>query len=924
MSLPAGTKLGRYEIRAKIGEGGMGEVYLAQDDALDRKVALKILPADLAAKKDRMERFVREAKAAAALNHPNIAHIYEIGESEGVNFIAMEFVDGETLRQLIHGKSTDLKKLLRYLQHTAEALAKAHATGIVHRDLKPDNIMVTHEGHAKILDFGLAKLIEPQLADPSKASDEEQITAIMQQHSTPGVVMGTIGYMSPEQARGDVRDIDHRSDIFLFGCILYEAITGHKAFEGKDTIDSLNKIIREQPAPIATFTPAAPADLQRIVRRCLAKDTEERYQTIKDVAIELKEVRRELQSRADFDTTVPPPTVGASISPESGDSVPVDVSSPISSLSPATVSTHQSSAEYVASQIKHHKKAAVMILAAFVLAAAGLAFALYRFSAKKPAPFQSIKISKLTNIGNATAAQISPNGEYVAHVLYQSRKNSIRVWDVATRSNIEIVPATESSLIVSSFSPDSRYVYYRRDAALYQIASLGGASKKILEDNFAGGIGFSPDGRQLTFERRDSNGDTSLIVANADGTGQRTLTTLTRGRRLASYEPAWSPDGKMIATGVTVDGTNMTIAVVSVENGAMKPVTSQKWIAVNRMVWTPDGKGLVFSAGETNTQIQLWYVSYPGGEARRIINDPNNYGSGSISITADSSTIATIQFETISNVFVAPAADVTRARQITHNLSGFASSYYLSWTPDGKLVYATTASGNRNIWIMNADGTENRQLTNGTAYDGGPAVSPDGRYIFFDSTRSGRENIWRMDIDGSHLTQLTSGGDDEIPRVSPDGRWVVYDAIATSELRKVPIEGGESVRLTERRLIWPTVSPKDGMIAGLYRPDESTPVRLAVFPPEGGAPIKTFDIPSGNRRDLHWSVDGRAILYIISRASTSTLWSQSIDGGAPKQLADFSPEEIFSLALSRDRKWVAFARGTVVRDVILITDTSKK
>jgi serine/threonine protein kinase len=274
----------------------MGEVYLAQDDALDRKVALKILPSDLAAKKDRMERFVREAKAAAALNHPNIAHIYEIGESDGVNFIAMEFVDGDTLRQLIHGKATDLKKLLRYLQHTAEALAKAHTTGIVHRDLKPDNIMVTREGHAKILDFGLAKLIEPQLADPSKASDEEQITAIMQEHSTPGVVMGTLGYMSPEQARGDVREIDHRSDIFSFGCILFEAATKQKPFMGDSMVKSLHKIIYE-PAPLLTdFNPAAPADLQRIVRRCLAKDPDERYQTIKDVAIELKELRREIES----------------------------------------------------------------------------------------------------------------------------------------------------------------------------------------------------------------------------------------------------------------------------------------------------------------------------------------------------------------------------------------------------------------------------------------------------------------------------------------------------------------------------------------------------------------------------------------------------------------------------------------------------
>jgi eukaryotic-like serine/threonine-protein kinase len=259
MSLEAGTELGHYQIQSKLGEGGMGEVYLALDDRLGSKVGLKILPAELASNQDRMRRFTQEAKAAAALNHPNIAHIYEIGDHDSTSFIAMEYVDGYTVRQLIHDRQTDLAKLLRWLQHVAEGLAKAHAAGIVHRDLKPDNVMVTREGHAKILDFGLAKLIEPQSLSGQRASDglSEVATALMQDHSTPGAVLGTVGYMSPEQAQGKVNEIDHRSDVFSFGCILYEAVTRRKAFEGKDTIDSLNKIIREQPVTIATLAPAA-------------------------------------------------------------------------------------------------------------------------------------------------------------------------------------------------------------------------------------------------------------------------------------------------------------------------------------------------------------------------------------------------------------------------------------------------------------------------------------------------------------------------------------------------------------------------------------------------------------------------------------------------------------------------------------------
>src|SRR6185503_15044462 len=294
MPLAPKTQLGRYEVRSLLGAGGMGEVYLAQDTSLNRRVALKVLPADVASNNDRMRRFKQEATAAASLNHPSIAHIYEIGDFDGLNFIAMEYVEGATLRAKIHDEGEELPKLLRALQHVAEGLAKAHDAGIVHRDLKPDNVMITSDGHGKILDFGLAKLVEPASRSTSFSGEEPTIL----QASTPGVILGTAGYMSPEQAQGKTKEIDHRADIFSFGCILFEAITRRRAFAGSDTIDTLNKIIRE-PAPlIGTYNPTAPADLQRIVRRCLAKDPNDRYQNIKDVAIELKDIRRDLQESA--------------------------------------------------------------------------------------------------------------------------------------------------------------------------------------------------------------------------------------------------------------------------------------------------------------------------------------------------------------------------------------------------------------------------------------------------------------------------------------------------------------------------------------------------------------------------------------------------------------------------------------------------
>jgi eukaryotic-like serine/threonine-protein kinase len=417
-SLSPGTKLSRYEIRAKIGEGGMGEVYLAEDTRLHRKVALKLLPRELAENKDRMRRFEQEAQAAAALNHPNIAHIYEIGQHEGVNFIAMEFIDGQTLRELIHQRRTELPKLLRYLQHAAEGLAKAHAAGIVHRDLKPDNIMVTRDGHAKVLDFGLAKLMEPQTglgagyrprdvagsSPPLDDSEEssEAATAIIPQQSMPGVVLGTVGYMSPEQAQGRVNEIDHRSDIFSFGCLLFETATRHRPFEGKDALDSLHNIVHATTPPIKDFNAQAPDELQKIVRRCLAKDPDERYHSIKDIAIELKELRRELEHGAEMTTQ--------SAAPDSG-----------TTLFPAATTPSVSSAEYLVSGIKQHKTASALISLLFLIALAAAIIGIRGYLNRRntEAATDSIAVLPFENQNH------DPDSEYLSDGLTESIINSL-------------------------------------------------------------------------------------------------------------------------------------------------------------------------------------------------------------------------------------------------------------------------------------------------------------------------------------------------------------------------------------------------------------------------------------------------------------------------------------------------------------------
>jgi serine/threonine protein kinase/tetratricopeptide (TPR) repeat protein len=401
--LPTGSALSHYRIASILGAGGMGQVYLADDTKLDRKVALKILPADVAANPDRMRRFVQEAKAAAALNHPNIAHIYEIGESGGTNFIAMEYVDGETLRERIHRGQSDLKVLLRQLLEVAEGLGKAHASGIVHRDLKPDNIMITREGHAMILDFGLAKLIVPEppavIGDSShqdespatvdRAEQAEALTAMRPvPHSTPGVVMGTVGYMSPEQAQG--KPVDQRSDIFSFGCLLYEAATGRRAFAAASVVDTLHKIIHDPAPPVTDLNPAASPELQRVIRKCLAKEPQKRYQTIRDTANDLDELLEDMKGVNTMERAVassPGATASGAAGLTDSDLHPLG--------SAATPSQRVSSAEYLITSFQQHKR--VLAIAFLLLAGTAVGLGLLLRGRTTQAAIESIAVMPFVN-----------------------------------------------------------------------------------------------------------------------------------------------------------------------------------------------------------------------------------------------------------------------------------------------------------------------------------------------------------------------------------------------------------------------------------------------------------------------------------------------------------------------------------------------
>jgi serine/threonine protein kinase/tetratricopeptide (TPR) repeat protein len=410
----SGSKISRYEIRSKLGKGGMGDVYLARDRSINRDVALKILPANFASDRERLQRFKQEAQAAASLNHPNIAHIYEIGEFEGTHFIAMEFIDGQTLRDCIHLTREELPKLLRYLQHVAEGLAKAHGAGIVHRDLKPENIMINRDGFAKLLDFGLAKLVERQKTWAGSSSNSD-VATVLENLSRSGVILGTVGYMSPEQAQGRTDEVDQRSDIFSFGCILFEAITGRKAFQGADAIDSLNKIIREQAPSISSIRPDVPLELQKIVRRCLEKSPDDRYQSIKDVAIELKDLRSELTNTSLMGGT------SSTSSPYSVASSGVSYAQAGRTTTSSPELTRASSAEYLVSEMKQHKKTTFVIAGLVLLGIIGGIVGLrsYLQSRKSEAAIDSIAVLPFVNQNN------DPETEYQSDGLTESIINSL-------------------------------------------------------------------------------------------------------------------------------------------------------------------------------------------------------------------------------------------------------------------------------------------------------------------------------------------------------------------------------------------------------------------------------------------------------------------------------------------------------------------
>ena len=932
--LSPGATLARYRIIKKIGAGGMGQVYLAHDIELGRSVALKFLGEDVETHQGRLKRFIQEAKAASALNHPNILTVYEIGRHDEHTFIATEFVEGITLRERMRQR-LNLTQVLDIAIQIASALVAAHANGIVHRDIKPENIMVRNDGLVKVLDFGLAKL-----TDRYDSSTGSEATTFALVNTEPGTVLGTAAYMSPEQAAA--REVDARSDIWSLGVVLYEMLAARTPFEGASKSHIIVAILDREPLPITQLAPDVPEALELIIAEALTKDPEERCQTAKEMLGKLKRFKQRVESGAMLGTAS---DISRSTRPAD---TPINNSNLQSNLpAHATVGElHRStvpSGDTAAARMEstHARSRSKMTIAAVLVLAlvlGGAATITLYLLLSRPKPFGPVKMTALTTGGKINGEDIngqlsiSPDGKYVVCAANDSKQQaSLWLRQISTNSLVRIVAPENGAYLATTFSPDGELIYYvaalERDKfvpTLYRVPTLGGAPTKILDRVFSA-IGFSRDGKQFAFVRRN-NEDMTLMVANADGSGDaRTIATVKQPNRFSTSGPSWSPDGQRIACGM-FHGTGAdyaTIVEVPVGGGDPQPLATQKWASVGRLVWLADGNGLIMTAQPESSSIgtQIWLLTYPGGDARRITNDLNGYGEVSLGLTADAATIATIQQTISSGIWITAAnEDQSQAQQILKtNLPET-----VTWTPDGKVVYASRIGENWDIWIANRDGSEGRQLTTDAFIDQQPTVCGDGRHIVFQSNRSRSRNLWRMDLDGGNQKQLTEGNYvDSAPVCSPDGRSVVFMSgrSGTSAIWKVGIDGGAPVQLTNRPSELPTISPDGKTIAYFYTDEQSKDQpRLSLIPFEGGAPLQTIDL----RRSVQpvafaWMPDGRAIAYLDNASGILNVWSQPLDGSPPKQLTNFKSEFVTSFAIAADGKIAAY-RVSATRDVVLIKD----
>ncbi|MCX6618925.1 MAG: protein kinase [Acidobacteria bacterium] len=882
-----GQTISHYQVLEKLGEGGMGVVYKAKDTHLGRLVAIKVLPAERVANPERKRRFIQEAKAASALNHPNIVTIHEIACEDGRDFIVMEYVAGKTLDQLIGRKGLKLSETLKYSIQMADALAVAHAAGIVHRDLKPANVMVTEKGLVKVLDFGLAKLTE---SAPGDEAGETLSAADEAPHTEEGAILGTVAYMSPEQAEG--KKVDARSDIFSFGSLLYEVITGRRAFRGETKVSTLSAILKEEPPPPSSVAEDVPRDLEKIVARCLRKDPGRRFQHMDDVKIALEELKEESDSGKL--TTVAPAQLAAAQKPP------------------------------------NRLLAAGLLALGLALIGAGVWLRVFHPGVTGGPPPRVVPLTSYPGLEIQPA--MSPDGKQVAFAWNGEKEDNFDIYvklvDAGTPLRLTTNPQPD---YCPAWSPDGRYIAFLRwsesGAQVYVIPALGGSERKLAQTaaivDWTGAastgyrLSWSPDGKSLAIVDRGGPKEPNSIYLLSTETREKRRLTSPPADWGGDVYPALSPDGLTLAFVRMRTWTNFDIYLLSLADG--KPSGEARRLTfderrVTGLDWTPDGRSVVFSSDRSGAQ-EMWKIASAGGQPERLAFGDGLYPS----ISRDGQRLAFARSISDYNIWRVRGPRATeKGTPPTKLIASTQSEYQPQFSPDGKrVVFSSNRSGSSEVWVCDSEGLNAVQLTSfGGPHVGSPRWSPDDRWIAFDSTKEGHRDIYVVSVEGGAPRRLTTEPSDEVrPSWSKDGRWIYFGSNRSGDWQiwKAPAEGGTAIQVTKKGG-WEAFEASDGKFLYCTKYGADGIWRVPV---EGGEETQVL----GQGRQSYWAVSNEGLCFHSrTAAGAPVIRFYSFATGRLTDIAELPKASGYLYpAVSPDGKWILYTQlDRVDSDLMLV------